>query len=166
MNLTIHPSRRFLMWESGTPFFYLGDTAWELFHRLNRQEAAMYLKDRATKGFTVIQAVALAELDGLHTPNPYGQTPLINDDPTRPNEEYWKVERGNQAARFRSGTVREAASAVAPLLRSDARPEYSCDGGGGGGTPRTGNPRQRWQLRHDIPAPAQTCAGAYGQNRG
>jgi hypothetical protein len=90
MNLTIHPSRRFLMWENGTPFFYLGDTAWELFHRLNRQEAALYLKDRAAKGFTVIQAVALAELDGLHTPNPYGQTPLINDDPTRPNEEYWK----------------------------------------------------------------------------
>jgi len=90
MNLTIHPARRFLMWENGTPFFYLGDTAWELFHRLNRREASLYLKDRAAKGFTVIQAVALAELDGLRAPNPYGHTPLINDDPTRPNEEYWK----------------------------------------------------------------------------
>jgi hypothetical protein len=33
----------------------LGDTAWELFHRLTREEADLYLKDRAAKGFTVIQ---------------------------------------------------------------------------------------------------------------
>jgi hypothetical protein len=55
----------------GRPFFWLGDTAWELFHRLNREEATRYLEDRASKGFTVIQAVALAELDGLNTPNAY-----------------------------------------------------------------------------------------------
>jgi hypothetical protein len=35
-----HPnSRRFLVTEKGEPFFYLGDTAWELFHRLTREEA-------------------------------------------------------------------------------------------------------------------------------
>lgn len=105
MNLTVHESRRFLMWDNGTPFFYLGDTAWELFHRCNRQEAEMYLKDRASKGFTVIQAVALAELDGLHTPNPYGHTPLIDDDPLKPNEPYWKhvddmVEMANRMGIF------------------------------------------------------------------
>jgi hypothetical protein len=38
----------------------------------------------------VIQAVVLAEFDGLHAPNAYGQTPLIDDDPTKPNEEYFK----------------------------------------------------------------------------
>ncbi|MCS6949774.1 MAG: glycoside hydrolase family 140 protein [bacterium] len=90
MRLTIHESRRFLMWEDGTPFFYLGDTAWELFHRCNRREAERYLRDRAAKGFTVVQAVALAELDGLHTPNPYGHTPLRDDDPLKPNEPYWR----------------------------------------------------------------------------
>ena len=58
--------------DDGTPFFYLGDTAWELFHRLTFDEAEHYLRDRAAKGFTVIQAVALAELDGLHTPNMRG----------------------------------------------------------------------------------------------
>jgi hypothetical protein len=57
-------------------FSYLGDTAWELFHRLNREEADRYLDDRTRKGFTVIQAVALAELDGLNTPNAYGHRPL------------------------------------------------------------------------------------------
>ncbi len=83
-------SGRFLVTERGTPFFYLGDTAWELFHRLNREEAEHYLRDRARKGFTVIQAVVLAELDGLGTPNPYGHTPLHENDPTRPNEAYFQ----------------------------------------------------------------------------
>lgn len=44
-------------------FFYLGDTAWELLHRLDREQADRYLRNRAEKGFTVIQAVAVAELD-------------------------------------------------------------------------------------------------------
>ncbi len=86
-----HPcSNRFLVTEDGQPFFYLGDTAWELFHRLTREEADLYLSDRAQKGFTVIQAVVLAEFDGLNTPNPYGHTPLINNDPTQPNEAYFE----------------------------------------------------------------------------
>ena len=47
-------NQRFLVFEdSGEPFFWLGDTAWELFHRLNRDEADRYLRDRAEKGFTV-----------------------------------------------------------------------------------------------------------------
>lgn len=90
MRITVSGNKRYLIQEDGKPFFYMGDTAWELFHRLNREEAERYLRDRSAKGFTVIQAVALAELDGLHTPNPYGHTPLIHDDPMRPNEEYWK----------------------------------------------------------------------------
>ncbi len=75
---------------NGQPFFWLGDTAWELFHRLNREEADKYLQHRAKQGFTVIQAVALAEFDGLHTPNAYGDLPLQQDDPTRPNEAYFR----------------------------------------------------------------------------
>lgn len=88
--LKVSDNHRFLVKEDGKPFFYLGDTAWELFHRLNREEADRYLQDRARKGFTVIQAVALAELDGLHAPNPYGQLPFRNDDPAQPNEDYWR----------------------------------------------------------------------------
>jgi hypothetical protein len=98
--LKVSENKRFLVTADGKPFFYLADTAWELFHRLNREEAETYLKNRAAKGFTVIQAVVLAELDGLHDPNPYGQTPLANDDPTKPNEKYfehvdWIVGRAN-----------------------------------------------------------------------
>ncbi len=89
-DLKVSPNHRFLMHADGSPFFYLGDTAWELFHRLNRDEAALYLANRAQKGFTVIQAVALAELDGLNTPNAYGDKPLLDDDPAKPNEAYFK----------------------------------------------------------------------------
>src|SRR3989337_1705715 len=88
--LQVSVNKRFLQTADGNPFFWLGDTAWELFHRLNREEATLYLKNRAEKGFTVIQAVALAELDGLHDPNAYGEVPLENDDPTRPREAYFQ----------------------------------------------------------------------------
>ncbi len=74
---------RYLVKSDGTPFFYMGDTAWELFHRLNREEAEMYLENRRKKGFNVIQAVALAELDGLGSPNAYGDLPLVNKDPVK-----------------------------------------------------------------------------------
>lgn len=88
-SLRISANRRYLVRADGAPFFYLGDTAWELFHRLNREEAARYLEDRAAKRFSVIQAVALAELDGLAEPNALGETPLLQHDPTRPNEAYF-----------------------------------------------------------------------------
>jgi uncharacterized phage-associated protein len=88
--LKVSDNRRFLVTERGEPFFWLGDTAWELFHRLNREEAEIYLKNRAERRFTVIQAVVLAELDGLNDPNPYGHTPLEQNDPTQPNEDYFK----------------------------------------------------------------------------
>jgi len=86
--LLVSENKRFLVFEDGTPFFYLGDTAWELFHRLDRENAGKYLQNRASLGFTVIQAVVLAELNGLLDPNAYGEVPLIDLDPTRPNEAY------------------------------------------------------------------------------
>ncbi len=88
--LSISANRRHLVTQDGSPFFYVGETAWELFHRATREEADHLLTDRAGKGFTVIQAVALAELDGLGAPNSYGELPLKDNDPKRPNEAYWE----------------------------------------------------------------------------
>ncbi|HTV02376.1 MAG TPA: glycoside hydrolase family 140 protein [Luteitalea sp.] len=93
--LRVHADGRHLVRDDGTPFFWLGDTAWELFHRLTREEAARYLDDRRDKGFTVVQAVALAEFDGLTQPNAYGHLPLSERDPARPlvvdgpRNDYW-----------------------------------------------------------------------------
>jgi Protein of unknown function (DUF4038)/Putative collagen-binding domain of a collagenase len=105
--LKVSDNHRFLVTGEGKPFFWLGDTAWELFHRTTREEAETYLQNRAQLGFTVIQAVALAELNGLHDPNAYGFVPLQNDDPTKPavvegpNNDYWDhvdfvIDRANQ----------------------------------------------------------------------
>ncbi len=88
--LRVSENRHFLVTAQGAPFFYLGDTAWELFHRATREDAELYLKDRAAKQFTVIQAAVLAELDGLNTANAYGHTPFLGNDPARPNEPYFE----------------------------------------------------------------------------
>jgi hypothetical protein len=87
--LVISENKRYLVHEDGTPFFYFADTAWQLFHRLTREEIKRYFQNRAKKGFTVIQAVILAELDGLDTPNRYGITPLLNNNPQTPNEAWF-----------------------------------------------------------------------------
>lgn len=88
-DLKVSDNRRFLVFEDGTPFFYLGDTGWELFHRLNKEETEKYLENRRSLGFTVIQAVILAEVDGLNTPNMEGNKPLTDNNPMKPNEDYF-----------------------------------------------------------------------------
>ena len=93
--LQVSANKRFLQHSDGTPFFYLGDTGWELFHRLDREDANKYLANRAKKGFTVIQAVALAEFDGHTVPNAYGYLPFEDYDPAHPaikdgpDNDYW-----------------------------------------------------------------------------
>ncbi|MDB6172662.1 MAG: putative endoglucanase [Chthoniobacteraceae bacterium] len=82
--LKVSDNHRFLVRADGSPFFYLGDTAWELFHRLTCEEATQYLENRAKLGFNVVQAVAIAELDGHADPNAYGHLPLNDLDPGRP----------------------------------------------------------------------------------
>lgn len=88
---------RWLRYDTGEPFFYLGDTAWELLHRLTREEMAHYFATRARQGFTVVQCVLLAELEGATTPNAYGRLPLHFSgglpDPSQPDTDgaysYW-----------------------------------------------------------------------------
>ncbi|MEM9722728.1 MAG: glycoside hydrolase family 140 protein [Bacteroidota bacterium] len=103
--LSISDTQRHLVTEEGKPFLWLGDTAWELFHRLNREEASYYLEKRAEQGFSVIQAVVLAEIDGVRTPNPYGDLPLRDESPDTPNEAYFEhvdfiVEKANERGMY------------------------------------------------------------------
>lgn len=88
--LRVSANKRFLIKEDGTPFFYLGDTGWELFHRLNHNDAHVYLSNRASKGFTVIQRVILSEINGLIEPDADGDLPLIDLNPDKPNEKYFQ----------------------------------------------------------------------------
>ena len=88
--LGVSANGHYLIYDDGTPFFWLGDTGWELFHRLKLKEIDSYLDNRQKKGFNVIQAVVLAEFNGLIKPNQYGETPLLNLNPETPNEKYFQ----------------------------------------------------------------------------
>lgn len=76
--------------EAHQPFFYTACTAWELFHKLTLEEAGRYLINRAEKGFNVVQAVAVCELDGLHTPTlEGGHLPFADLATLEPNDTYF-----------------------------------------------------------------------------
>ena len=88
--LRVHAQNSHLLeTDDGQPFFLLGDTAWELFHRLTRAECDFYFANRSAKGFNLICSVALAEFDGLRVPNAEGEVPFHDLDPRRPNEAYF-----------------------------------------------------------------------------
>jgi hypothetical protein len=73
------------------PFFWLGDTAWLLFNRLDRGQIDHYLQNRADKGYTVIQAVAAMRVPAV---NIYGKVAFHDLDMTRPvleDDGYWDL---------------------------------------------------------------------------
>jgi hypothetical protein len=82
--LSVSANGKFITTSKDEPFFWLGDTAWELPHRLNRSEVLTYLNSALKHGINVIQIVALAELDGLTVANAHGDLPLKDKDPTQP----------------------------------------------------------------------------------
>ena len=91
--VSVSPNGHYLVTSDGKPFFWLGDTAWELIHGATMDEARYYLRTRQRQGFTVIQTVVLAEMGGLTKPTPEGLTPFTGIDPTKPNPAYFdKVE--------------------------------------------------------------------------
>ncbi|MBN2183189.1 MAG: glycoside hydrolase family 140 protein [Sedimentisphaerales bacterium] len=79
--LVVSENNRFLQHENGKPFFWLGDTGWLLFGKLDRDEVQIYLENRRRKGFNVIQAVAIWSIPQL---NAYGDSALLEDDPSKP----------------------------------------------------------------------------------
>lgn len=79
--LRVSANHRFLMKQNGDSFFWLGDTGWLLFGKLNREEAARYLEDRRKKGFNVIQVMVL---HGLGVVNKYGDSALHNNNVATP----------------------------------------------------------------------------------
>jgi len=76
--LQVSANARFLRQQtSGKHVFYLADTGWALFKKLNRADADAYLKDCAAKGFNAVQAVALWQVGSSSSINAYGDHPLV-----------------------------------------------------------------------------------------
>ncbi len=79
--VVVSSNKRFLQYEDGRPFFWLGDTGWLMFQKLDRDETERYLENRRRKGFNVIQAMVMHSGDDR---NVYGAAALIDRDPSRP----------------------------------------------------------------------------------
>jgi hypothetical protein len=79
--LKISENKRFLSDEDGNPFFWLGDTGWLLFSKLDREEAIKYLDNRVEKGFNVIQVMVV---HSLNVSNIYGDSALVQGDVSQP----------------------------------------------------------------------------------
>ena len=88
--LTVSADKHFIVHENGKPFYWIGNTAWEMTHFSKREEVDMFLENRHENGYTVVLTCALAEVQGMTLPNAYGYLPLKNQDPLQPVEEYWK----------------------------------------------------------------------------
>jgi hypothetical protein len=80
--LKVSNNGKFLEYVDGTPFFWMGDTGWLLFSKLDLLEAEMYLEDRRQKGFNVVQVMVIHSIDEV---NIYGESALINKDISLPN---------------------------------------------------------------------------------
>lgn len=82
--LRVSDNQRFLVKEDGTPFFWMGDTAWSI-PTVNPSDMVYYMDDRAQRGFNVIQIDA----DSYGAPNYAGERPFKNNNPgatTNPND--------------------------------------------------------------------------------
>ena len=99
--LRVSDNHRFLVTQTGQPFFWLGDTSWQMFGKSAREETtnqaavSLYFSNRAAKGFTVIQSVIVRWPEDGMSANAYGYEPFENQDWSRPrlrpgpNDDYW-----------------------------------------------------------------------------
>jgi len=112
--LRVAPGGRHLEDQRGIPFLIKGETAWLALANLTEEEQELYLADRASKGFDLIE-VMLTNHDYTRAPNPAppanrrGEQPFFRPgDFSTPNPAYF-----DQAARF---VDRAASHGIAILL--------------------------------------------------
>lgn len=90
MTIRVHPQQQYLMWEDGTPFYPIADTAWTLPQRLRDEQVEQYADCRKEQGFNTVLICSFSELDGVRVPNQYGEFPFACPDPLQPLEDYWR----------------------------------------------------------------------------
>ena len=86
----VAPNGRYLEYKNGKPFFWMGDTGWDLLHNLSKDKVDLYLETRYKQGFNVIQ-LGLIDMNSFKSPNKLGDFPILNNDLDRPNEKYFEL---------------------------------------------------------------------------
>jgi len=88
--LQISDNGRYFVTADGKPFTWIADTVWTMPQRLKWDDADYLMKKRKSQGFTVLQIVALDPEQDIDMHSPAGEKALIDDDLSKPNEEYFK----------------------------------------------------------------------------
>lgn len=96
----VSPDRRYLIYGDGTPFLWMGDTAWAVPMRSSDDEWSRYLADRSAKRFTVIQVASAPYWAG--GTNRDGEAPFHDEACSLGNPAFWqaferKIQRANEA---------------------------------------------------------------------
>ena len=102
--IRVSPSGRYFIDQNNEPFFWLGDTQWELFRAFSPADADAVLETRKRQGFSAIQIMITGLGDGS-MPDLAGQTPWVNHDPAAPNEAYFRQADAIIEAGRRKGLV-------------------------------------------------------------
>lgn len=88
-SIRVSPNGRYFVDANGEPFFWLGDTQWQLFREFTLEDAAEVLRRRKAQEFSAIQIMITGEGDGTK-PNLAGETPWLGNDPAAPNEAFFR----------------------------------------------------------------------------
>ncbi len=88
--LKISADKRYLTYGDGTPFLWIGDTAWNASYRANQAEWEAYVRDRAAKKFTVIQTSARVDPTWDGADGKPGR-PFTGAGMTRWNPAFWQA---------------------------------------------------------------------------
>jgi hypothetical protein len=88
--LKVSPAGHSLRHADGTPFFWLGDTAWALHQNLSREDVVRYLDDAAAARFNVIQLMSVNAWALDDWKNYYGDSPYLDDSASKLKAPFWK----------------------------------------------------------------------------
>ncbi len=96
----VSENRRYLTYGDGTPFLWMGDTAWAAPMRSTDDEWDAYLADRRAKHFTLIQVAPASQWAGRT--NRLGEVPFHDEQCLQSNPAFWqaferKMQRANEA---------------------------------------------------------------------
>jgi hypothetical protein len=124
--LRVAANKRNLAFADGTPFFWLGDTAWEIANRATMDEVRRFIADRAQKGFTVVQMVPTSHnsIQAFGVRNRMGETSFIAENRSMPNPRYFDmvdsiVQRCNDAGVIAALVPQWASGQTALNFRSE-----------------------------------------------
>ncbi len=92
--LKVSDNGRYFVDGTGKPFYWQGDTEWELFHLFSISDAKALLQKRRAQGFTVVQAMmtgVFPEWGSAMGMKPWEDLPAwLQNNPLTPNEKYFK----------------------------------------------------------------------------